>query len=258
MFLTASGADFRARLREMAAIGFREVELNDIRDLPPLDIRKNVEEAGLVCKSAQWPIWGGDDEIGSALDSATALGLEYMVIPLPKRMGKTTFEPNDTPAGANSVFEQMTVNDWRWCTDWFNHVGGIFQKANIQLVYHTHNFEFRKRGAGIELDEMLGRVNEGRLKIEFDIGYAVAGGCDPVWFLKKYGDRVATLHISDQKPGFPKVLGANPPVPAAVIGKGVTDWKGVLAAAKDADVARWYLDVPPEVLRESYGYLSGL
>jgi sugar phosphate isomerase/epimerase len=242
----------------MAALGFREVELYDIRDLAPLDLRAALQDSGLVCRTAQWPVWGDDAEIGGALDSATALDLEFMVIPLPKRMGASTFEPNDTPAGRRAVFDGMTVNDWRWTTDWFNHVGGIFQKANIQLVYQTHNFEFRKRGAGIDLDEMLGRVNEGRVKLEFDIGYAVAAGCDPVWFLKKYGDRVAALHVSDQKPGSPAVFGADPPVPTAAIGRGVTDWKRVIAAAREAGVPHWYLDVPPEALGESFRYLSGL
>ena len=42
----------------------------------------------------------------------------------------------------------MTVNDWRWNADWFNHVGGLCQKNDVQFVYRNHGSSFGNWGRG--------------------------------------------------------------------------------------------------------------
>jgi sugar phosphate isomerase/epimerase len=241
--------DLRARLHEVAALGFREVEIAGWHDRRPTEIRKALDEAGLVCKSAHWTMWENDADSTATIDAAVELGLEYLVTPLPSLMGKDWFQANETPAGERAVFEKMTLNDWRWNADWFNHVGGLAQKNNIQFVYQNHGFEFRKLGADIAFQELWRRTEPTRVKFELNCGWAVAGGYDPVEFLQRYGERVYLLHISD-------VGSRASSAPDAAIGKGVIDWPDVFAAAKAAGVRRYYIATPQRFLGESLKYCT--
>jgi sugar phosphate isomerase/epimerase len=226
------------------ALGFHEVEITSGHDMRPSDIRKLFSDAGVVCRSAHWTLWENDADSTATIDAAVELGLEYLVTPLPSLMGKEWFEANETPAGGQAVARKMQLNDWRWNADWFNHVGGLCQKNNVQFAYLNHDFEFRKLGAGIAFDELLRRTDPTRVKVEFDAAAAVAGGYDPIAFLKKSGDRVAILHLA---------------APAGMaIGQTKVDWPGVFAAAKAAGVERYYLNVDTAKLRESLNYLRSL
>ena len=219
--------DLRTRLRQAAAIGFREAEIASWRDIRATELRKLFEDNGLTCHSAHWTLWENDADSQATIDAAVELGLEYLVTPLPSLMGREWFEANETPAGRAAVSQKMQLNDWRWNADWFNHVGGLCQKNNVQFAYLNHDFEFRPLGAGIAFDELLRRTDPTRVKVEFDPAGAVAGGYEPVAFLKKYGDRVAMLHVSE------------------VPGSGKVDWPIVLATARAAGVERCYISVDP-------------
>jgi sugar phosphate isomerase/epimerase len=245
LHLAGTRGDLRKTLHEIAAIGYREIEIAGLREMRASDLRRLLDEAGLVCKSAHWTLWEDESHIEATIDAATELGVEYLVTPLPSLMGREWFEANETEAGRRAVLEKMTVNDWRWNADWFNHVGGLAQKTNLQFVYHNHSFEFRKRGAGIEFDELLQRTDASRVRLEFDCGGAASAGYDPVAFLKKYGDRVVMLHVSEVEASVP-------------IGRGRIDWQAVFVAAKAAGVRRYFVETPWELARPGYEYLHGL
>jgi sugar phosphate isomerase/epimerase len=231
-------------LSEIAAMGYREIEIAGFRGARAAETRKQLDVAGLVCKSAHWTLWENDADSQATIDSAVELGLEYLVTPLPSLMGKEWFEANETPAGGRAVAEKMTLNDWRWNADWFNHVGGLCQKNDVQFVYQNHGFEFRRLGEGIALDELLRRTDPTRVKIELDCGSAAGAGRDPAEVIAKYGDRIAMLHVSE--------------APGLAIGKGSIDWKRVFAAAKSAGVRRYYVAVDAPLMRESYRYVHAL
>jgi sugar phosphate isomerase/epimerase len=244
VYLADTGGDVRKALKAIASIGYREVEIAGLRGLRPTETKKMLDEAGLACRSAHWTLWENDADTQATIDAAVELGLEYLVTPLPSLMGKEWFEANETPAGARAVSENMTVNDWRWNADWFNHVGGLCQKNNVQFVYQNHGFEFRKLGTGIAFDELWRRTEPTRVKFELDCGAAAAAAYDPVKFLEKYGERVVLLHISE--------------APGVAIGRGTIDWKRVFAAAKAVGVRGYYVAVDGPLLRESYEFLHAL
>lgn len=212
LYLDQFDGDLAAILANVAAMGYRDVELGGLRSQRPSELRKLLDHAGLRCKSACWTMWENDADSQDTLDTAVELGLEYMVTPLPSLMGKEWFLANETPAGARAVAERMTVNDWRWNADWFNHVGGLAQKNNIQFVYRNHSFEFAKLGNSTGFEELWQRTEPTRVKFELDCAAATAGGCDPADFLKRYGSRTVLLHIADRAdwPGIQKIAGDRP------------------------------------------------
>ncbi|SRR5258707_2355101 len=76
--------------------------------------------------------------------------------------------------------------------------------------------------------------------VNLDIGHFIAAGYDPIAFLKKYHDRVVTLHIKDRK----KAQGPNMP-----FGQGDTPVKEVLQVLKQT---RW--NIPANI---EYAYKGG-
>jgi sugar phosphate isomerase/epimerase len=242
--IRSDGRDLRSTLRDVAAIGFKEVEIAGWHDVRPTELRKLFDEAGVTCRSAHWTLWENDADSQATIDAAVELGLEYLVTPLPSLMGKEWFEANETPAGRDAVSRKMQLNDWRWNADWFNHVGGLCQKNNVQFAYLNHDFDFRKLGIGVALDELLIRTDPTRVKVEFDAGGAAAGGYDPVAFLRKHGDRVSMLHISA--------------TPGKAVAPGAVDWPAVFTAANAAGVRRYFLNVDSSQTRESFEYLRRL
>ncbi len=217
--------DFPGTLRRVAALGFREVELPlETRSRRAADIRKALDDAGLRCVSAHWDMWDDGAETQSAIDAASELGLEYLVTGFPALMTPEGLKPSDgTPADIRMLAEKMTWNDWRWNFDWFNHVGGYAQKANIQFVYHNHGMEFRKFNGVTVLDDLLSRTDPTRVKLELDCVEAERAGQDPVALIGRYGERVAMLHVGAEQP---------------------LQWRGALEAGRRAAVAWVFIDEP--------------
>jgi sugar phosphate isomerase/epimerase len=192
-------ADFAGTLRRIAGLGCRDVEFHaELRMRRPEVLRAALDDAGLQCVSAHWDLWDDSTETDTAIDAATALGIRYLVTPFPARMTPQGLRPTaGTPEDLRTLGARMTMNDWRWNVDWFNHVGGLAQKANLQFVYHNHDFEFREFGGVRAFDELLLRTDPGRVKVELDCAGAIAAGVDPSALLKQYSDRVVLLHVSD-------------------------------------------------------------
>jgi sugar phosphate isomerase/epimerase len=195
----ALARDFAGTLRRIANAGYRHVELGPAqRSLRPEALRKALDEAGLQCLSVHWDLWDDSAETDTAIDTATALGFKYLVTAFPARMTPAGLRPTaGTPEDLRGLARDMTMNDWRWNVDWFNHVGGMAQKANLQFVYHNHEFEFRKFDGATAFDELLLRTDPGRVKVELDCAGAIAAGVDPAALLQRFRDRIVLLHLSD-------------------------------------------------------------
>jgi len=198
LYLDRTGTDLGADFRAVAARGYLDVELAGLRDRRPAELRKLLDGAGLTCKSACWTMWENDAESQDTLDAAVELGLEYVVTPAPSRMGKEWFEP---------ARGSLTLNDWRWNADWFNHVGGLAQKNNVQFVYRTQASDFAKLGESTGFHELWLRTEPTRVMFELDCSAA-----SPVEFLKRYGSRTVLLHIGKESdwPAIREIAGNRP------------------------------------------------
>jgi sugar phosphate isomerase/epimerase len=183
-YLARTSADLAVDFRAVAARGYREIELAGLRDRSPAELRKLLDAAGLTCRSACWTMWENDADSQDTLDAAVELGLEYIVTPAPSRMGKEWFEP---------ARGSLTLNDWRWTADWFNHVGGLAQKNNVQFVYRTQASDFAKLGDSTGFHELWSRTEPSRVKFELD-----CAATPPAEFLHRYGDRTVLLHIAKE------------------------------------------------------------
>jgi sugar phosphate isomerase/epimerase len=77
----------------------------------------------------------------------------------------------------------------------------------------------------------------------------VSIGYQAVTYFEKYPGRFQSLHLADWAPAEKKQV---------PIGKGVVDWKQLFGQAKAAGVENYFVEMSPDLMRESAGYLRAL
>lgn len=229
--------DFDGTLRNVSAIGYKEVEAAGFYDKSAPDFRKSIEAAGLTIPSAHYSLQELLDGLDAKLAFAHELGLKYIICSFP-------FVANPGRFHAEKYYEEIgrgiTLDDWKWNFDQFNQLAEKTKKAGIQFGYHNHNMEFRKLGGVLVYDEMLRLTDPALVKMEMDIGWVAGAGFDPVAYLEKFPQRYELLHVKDVKPGPPTTQGEGSG--STELGHGTVDWKKVLAAAKKASVKHYFVE----------------
>jgi sugar phosphate isomerase/epimerase len=163
------------------------------------DVRRKFNQAGIrvYAFSCNLRKDNTDEEIRAAMDMARVLGTKYLT-------------------SSSTVDQAKRLND-------------IAGQAGVIVGVHNHsNLKDPNEFATPESFEksLAGNPN---IKINLDIGHFVAANFDPVEYLKRYHDRVITLHIKDRK----KSQGDNVP-----FGQGDTPIREVLALLRDN---RWHI-----------------
>jgi sugar phosphate isomerase/epimerase len=254
------GKDFDGTLKQVAAIGYQEVELYSFFDRKASAIRQSLDSAGLRCVSAHYPAAALETDLGAKIDYAKELGLKFMVCPFPGIADRERLKPQ--PKGP-SFPDSLTLDDWKWNADLFNKVGEQAKKAGLEFAYHNHHLEFRKYDGVTAFDELLRRTDPSFVTFELDCGWVKVAGEDPAAFIAKHSGRIALLHVKDVKAGFAPSTRFGP-VPFTEVGSGSIDWKNVFEAAKQAGVKRYYVEQdtterpPLEAIKISYVFLHDL
>jgi sugar phosphate isomerase/epimerase len=239
--------DFEGTLRQMAKIGFREVEFASFMGRTPAQIRAALQEAGLGCVSAHYTAQELQTALSQKIDEANAIGLRYMVCGFPWVANPQRFHiaPGDRGGMVRALWNDLTLDDWRWNADLFNHFGEQTRKAGIQFCYHNNNYEFRRYGAANHsttgYDELVRRTDPALVKFELDCGWAVRAGSDPEAIMQRSPGRFPLLHAKDIRKGASPSTAMG--VDAVVgLGHGSIDWPRIFAAAPAAGVQHCFLD----------------
>jgi sugar phosphate isomerase/epimerase len=259
------GKDFDGTLKQVAAVGYQEVELFSFLGRKAKALRESLDAAGLGCVSAHYPLADLQGDLGPKLEYARELGLTYMVCPFPgiadpKRIKAASRNPRDQ---ARAMIDALTADDWKWNAEVLNKAGEQAKKAGIQVCYHNHHLDFKKYDGVTALEVLLRRADKDLVKIELDCGWVHVAGESPADFIARHEDRVALLHIKDVKEGLKPTTDFGP-VPFTEVGRGAIDWQKVSAAAKKARVKRYYVEQdsterpPLEAIKISRDYLHDL
>lgn len=262
---TLLAQDFDGTLQQMAAIGFREVEFASFMNRSPKQIRASLRAAGLGCVSAHYSAEELQSGLEQKIDAAQAIGLRYMVCGFPWVIDPQRFHlaANDRGGVIRALWNDLTLDDWKWNADLFNHFGERIRKAGMQFCYHNNNYEFKRFGDTTGYDELMRRCDPELVQFELDCGWAVRAGRDPVAIMQKAPGRIPLLHAKDIKAGVPPSIAMG--TDAVVdLGHGSIDWTRIFAAAPTAGVKHCFLDqeifrVPIlDGLKADYTYLRRL
>lgn len=258
--------DFDGTLRQVGAIGYKEVEMAGFYNKKPAEILEALEAAGLRCTSAHYPLIELQISLDEKIAFAKELGLKYMICSFPWIADPSRFQAGakDQMDFVRAMWNGMTLDDWKWNAEQFNKAGEQTKKAGIQFGYHNHNLEFKAFDGVVALDELLRQTDAEFVTWQLDCGWATAAGQDSVAYLTKYPGRFALLHVKDVKPGFKPTTGLEE-THTTEVGHGAIDWKKIFVAAKKAGVKGYFVEQegpfakpPLEAIKISYNYLHKL
>jgi sugar phosphate isomerase/epimerase len=228
-------------LRAIAAIGYKEVEINfdDAKKYAAV-----LKETGLKATGSHIQ---GDPKRSQALTEfigeAKELGIPAIGVPYVEMRGISNL-----------------ADFWPRFIDGLNESGAMCKKAGLTFYYHHHNFEFDPRFRAIDL--MHEKLTKDVL-LEIDCFWASVAGTDPAELIEKWSGRLFALHLKDKGKGTPVSYETSKVKHEEFleVGAGVIDWSKVLKNAERAGVQHYYVEQdftpgdPIESLKKSYGYL---
>ncbi|WP_260703298.1 sugar phosphate isomerase/epimerase family protein [Edaphobacter flagellatus] len=236
--------DLAGVLKHIRQIGFTQVELYPIAYThPAAELRKMVEDAGLGHDSAHFDY----DSIPEKIGYAKELGLKYMVCSiLPQKYW-------GTPGGFKAA--AYNLNQW----------GKLVDNADMKLVFHNHNYEFKRLPDGeTGFDVLMKNTDNDLVKLEFDLYWLTQAGQDPAAMMKKYKARLVMIHLKDRVAGSPVNYAPSDEQHIIELGQGSIDWKPLISQARAQGVKLALLDQDDtklpvfESMKIDFDYLNGL
>jgi sugar phosphate isomerase/epimerase len=218
--------DYLGTLKQIAALGYKEVEAAGFYDKTPAEVKAAMQQAGLSLVSAHYSSSVLFPQVDSIIEYAKALGLQWIVcsfpaIKNPARLKDQTYQ---------NVRRSFELEDWRYNAEQFNQIGEKVKRAGMRFAYHNHTMEFQPTEGVVPFDELVRLTDPDKVWFEVDTGWVVVGGGDPEAVLKKDGKRVKMIHVKDFASTKPTPAG-DAPKPTE-LGQGAVDIPKILAAAK--------------------------
>ena len=171
--------DFEGTLKAVSEMGYDGVEFAGLCGKTPAEVRELCEKFGLEPISAHVPFQSLNDDTEKVMADYAAIGCKFIVIPY--------LQPEQRPGtdGFNVVLENA------------ERIGKAAKANGMTLLYHNHDFEFKKLGDEYALDVLYSSVSEEYLKTEIDTCWANVAGVDPAEYVRKYSGRAPVVHLKD-------------------------------------------------------------
>jgi sugar phosphate isomerase/epimerase len=252
--------DFQGTLRSVQRLGFAGVEMcsprgyqtsgfGNLTPLPGEEIKKQIEDTGLFCKTSHF---GSREVIGPNL--AATVNLASRSAEYAASMGLT-----DIIMSGSGVSDAEPLDAWKRWADAANKAGEVIKAAGLRLGYHNHQVGPMLEGQP-QFEHIMALLDGDLVTMQFQLA-SIGGGFDVEYYLAKYAGRYSALHMHDWDPAAktrrPGRLGTVVP-----IGEGMIDWPAVLRAALKSDIADhgFIIEIetqePLEGLRRSIDFLK--
>lgn len=231
--------NFKETLQKVKDIGYDGVEFAGLYGHEPSEVKGMVEEIGLIPISAHVAL----DEMLADPDKVIAgyaeIGCKYIAVPY----------LNEDRRPGTDAFKQ-TIQD-------IEMLASVAKKHGVQMLYHNHDFEFKKINGEYGLDVLYQSIPSELLQTEIDTCWVNVAGEDPAEYIRKYSGRSPVVHLKDfvmsgkEKPeqmyeligiesekkdeeGAGEAFGFRP------VGYGVQNFPAILTASEEAG-AEWVI-----------------
>ena len=186
-------ADAKTTLKAVADAGYKNIESAGYSDgrfynMSPIEFKKYVDELGLNPISTHQ----GSVTLENAdamIADVKAAGFEYFVVPVPP-MGLFKYDQTTKTMGmtgdAANLAEILTT------------LGKKCNAAGLKLLYHNHDFEFKKDKDGIiPIDYLLENTDPEFVNFQMDLYWVTKAEVDPLNYFEKYPGRFKIWHVKD-------------------------------------------------------------
>jgi sugar phosphate isomerase/epimerase len=244
-------------LRTIREIGFGEVETAGFGTLSAKQFRGLLDEAGLKCPSAHLRFDSAD--LGASFDQAHALGARYAT----SGSLREALSSADARQKASPPTQGMSLDEAKRTAELANRIGDQARRAQLQYVYHNHDYEFAPQpGGAIGYDLLLAETDPALVQFEIDCGWMVVGGRDPRDYFERYPGRFPLIHVKD----FLPAAAHEDTHPGAELGHGMIDYGPIFAAAEKAGLRHYFAEQEGpftrmsqlDAARQAYDYLRKL
>src|ERR1043165_8934946 len=224
--------DLEGTMKQLYALGFREIEFAGYYGRSAADLGKLMKGIGFTLVSTH----AGADDIAAKGDQiiadAKTLGLKYIICSSPMSdAAKAKLE------WARKM-DALDPGDWKMNAELFNKFGKKVKDAGLTFGYHNHHVEFKKFGDATAFDTLFANTDPELVKIELDVGWAVAARQDPIAIINKYKGRIAALHVKD----IGKLADDPHQATTVAVGEGTIDWKKVIGTAHANGVKHYFYE----------------
>ena len=230
--------DFEGTLRQVAALGIKEVEFAGYFGRKPEQVKKLLTELKLDAPSAHFSSVVGRDELPKAIEDAKIIGHKYLVFAYLREE------------------ERRSLDDYKKLVDKLNKAGEECHKAGIQFAYHNHDFEFIKWDGQLPYDLILSQTDANLVKMEMDLYWITKAGYDPVSYFEKHSGRFPLVHVKD--------MDNTPKKYFTEVGHGTIDFKRIFSNADKGGIKHYFIEQdetpadPLESVKVSVKYLRDL
>lgn len=205
--------DVPKTLEAMAKIGFQGVEYAGYFDYAAQDLKRIMDDNGLVCCGTHTQINTlTDDLFPTTIEFNKVLGNKFIIVPwIPEQ-------------------ERQTVDDWKRLAEKFNAWAEKLKPQGMFIGYHNHNFEFTPIDGQLPWD-IFAQNTSSDVILQVDTANCADGGADPLATLKRYPGRAKSIHLKEFS-----ATNKN-----AILGEGDVPWKEVLAFCENEGGTEWYV-----------------
>ena len=201
--------DLPKTIEAVAKIGYKGVEFAGYYDRKAPELRKMLDDNGLVCCGTHTPLETiQPDKLEATIEFNKILGNKFLIVP---------------------YMDPKTKEGWLAMAKLFNEQAEKVKVHKMKVGYHAHSHDFQKLDGISCWDLFFGNTKE-EVVMQLDTSNCTEGGADPVEVLKKYVKRAGSIHIKES--------GGKAD---AVIGEGKVNFAAVFDLCEKAGVTKWYV-----------------
>ena len=231
----------REALREIARLGYKELEFGGDFGMGIPELKKFLKEVGLkpLIGAASMQAIENPEQLKKSIERCNLLGQKYAVCYWPW-----------TGNGRNKK-----LDDWKRVAEKLNEGGKICKKSGLQLLYHNHAIEFELTEGKIPFGTLMTHLDKNYVNIQLDLYWIIKGEQSAVEYIRKYPGRYPIFHVKDMDHTSEKGF--------ACVGEGRIDFPEIFKLHKTAGT-KYYIvehdrpENPKECITASAKYLSEL
>lgn len=212
--------NFEETLAMLEKLGVKNVEGFAPQFEDPAATKALLDKHGLSMPSAHFPLALVEDEPERAISVARTLGIEKVIVP----WIAPEMRPTDK-AGWQAFAKRLAK------------AGEPIVAAGLKYGWHNHDFEFTACADGtLGIEEIAAASPD--IGLELDLAWIHVAGKDPVDFIRRYSDRLLSVHVKDRAPSGEALDEGG----WADLGTGEVDYSRIVPALDEAGVDLWVLE----------------
>ncbi|MEX0944771.1 MAG: TIM barrel protein [Balneolaceae bacterium] len=202
------GDDPEGIITQVAEFGYKQIESYEGRQgifwgMGNTGFKQFMDDLGVSMVSTHANVF---QDFEQKVEQLAEIGVPYIVCPF--------------------VGPQESIDAYKEMAATFNGLGEIANNAGIKFAYHNHAYTFEEMDGQVPHAIMMDETDPNLVEFQMDIYWVVAGGHDPIEWIRRYPNRFTMSHVKDMG----SMNGENESV---VLGTGSLDFPTILQAGRE-------------------------